>query len=208
MVKNKSIYFGFLFSCFSLSFQTSSAQDFLANQLKEWLTGSFDSEEQSLKDTSYFNIKLEIVPIWQGRTDASWFYVEQALAKDPAKPYRQRIYRVSRAENNIFESAVFMLEDPLRFAGHPEMVSKLPLDSIHKKEGCSVFLSWSIEENAFNGATRERACPSELRGASYASSEVKLKENMLLSWDRGFNEEGKQVWGAEKGGYIFLKKRK
>jgi hypothetical protein len=36
---------------------------------------------------------------------------------------------------------------------------------------------------------------------------VELSENMLLSWDRGFNTEGVQVWGAEKGGYRFVKKK-
>jgi hypothetical protein len=28
---------------------------------------------------------------------------------------------------------------------------------------------------------------------------------MILSWDRGFDANGNQVWGAEKGGYIFKK---
>ncbi|MBK7887481.1 MAG: hypothetical protein IPJ86_09325 [Bacteroidetes bacterium] len=37
---------------------------------------------------------------------------------------------------------------------------------------------------------------------------MKLKENMLPSWDRGFNDDGVQVWGAERGGYIFLKQKK
>jgi hypothetical protein len=26
----------------------------------------------------------------------------------------------------------------------------------------------------------------------------------IVSWDRGFDASGAQVWGAEKGGYIFL----
>lgn len=25
----------------------------------------------------------------------------------------------------------------------------------------------------------------------------------MLSWDRGWNDAGEQVWGAEKGGYHF-----
>jgi hypothetical protein len=29
----------------------------------------------------------------------------------------------------------------------------------------------------------------------------------MISWDRGYNDAGEQVWGAEKGGYIFLKTR-
>jgi hypothetical protein len=29
---------------------------------------------------------------------------------------------------------------------------------------------------------------------------------MMVSWDRGYNDEGEQVWGAEKGGYRFVKR--
>ena len=29
--------------------------------------------------------------------------------------------------------------------------------------------------------------------------------NKLVSWDRGWNAEHEQVWGSEKGGYIFDK---
>ena len=47
-----------------------------------------------------------------------------------------------------------------------------------------------------------------MRGASYASSIVTLTPKYLLSWDRGYNKEGEQVWGAEKGGYMFRKIKK
>ena len=30
-------------------------------------------------------------------------------------------------------------------------------------------------------------------------------DDRLLSWDRGFDAAGKQVWGAEKGPYEFLR---
>jgi len=185
-----------------------NAQDVLVNQLADWLSGSFNSKEQSMKDSSYYHIHLEIVRIWPERHDGVWLYVEQAMAENMEKPYRQRVYRVTQSDKNTFESAIYTFKDPVRFAGHPEMINKLPLDSIYKKEGCSVFLTWNIEENSFVGSTGVKTCPSDLRGASYATSEVKLKENMLLSWDRGFDEAGNQVWGAEKGGYIFLKQKK
>jgi hypothetical protein len=32
-----------------------------------------------------------------------------------------------------------------------------------------------------------------------------LQEDMMVSWDRGWNADDKQVWGAEKGGYEFVK---
>lgn len=205
---HRKLFLRFIFiSTFSFSSLNLVAQDVLMKQLTDWMTGSFSSEEQSIKDTSYYHINLEIVRIWPERKDAVWLYVEQAMAQKKDKPYRQRVYRVAQNDNNIFESAIYTLEDPLRFAGHPELVSKLTIDSLKKKDGCSVFLTWNIEENAYLGSTGEKSCPSDLRGASYATSVVKLKESMMLSWDRGFDEGGKQVWGAEKGGYIFLKRK-
>lgn len=182
------------------------AQD-RSEQLVSWMTGSFSSEEQSKSDTSYFDIRLEIVRIWPEKTGESWLYVEQAMASKKDKPYRQRVYRVRKTGDNVYESAIYMLADPLRFAGHPELVSALPMDSLQLKNGCAVLLNWEEKRGEFVGATGAKSCPSDLRGASYATSEVILSENMLLSWDRGFNAEGVQVWGAEKGGYRFMKKK-
>ncbi|MBK7852430.1 MAG: hypothetical protein IPJ66_15190 [Bacteroidetes bacterium] len=32
-----------------------------------------------------------------------------------------------------------------------------------------------------------------------------ITANELISWDRGYNDKDEQVWGAEKGGYHFIK---
>jgi hypothetical protein len=37
---------------------------------------------------------------------------------------------------------------------------------------------------------------------------VTIWPDRLISWDRGWNDKGQQVWGAEKGGYIFVKQRR
>ena len=49
------------------------------------------------------------------------------------------------------------------------------------------------------------ACASDLRGAAYATSEVTITPQFVLSWDRGFDNTGKQVWGATEGPYVFLR---
>ena len=62
-----------------------------------------------------------------------------------------------------------------------------------------------VSKNKFVGSTGEKTCPSELRGASYASSKATVLQNEIISWDQGFDKEGKQVWGATKAGYVFDK---
>ena len=63
--------------------------------LVEWMTGSFSSQAQAQADERYYDIRLEMVPIWTDRDDGRWLYVEQAAASALERPYRQRIYRVA-----------------------------------------------------------------------------------------------------------------
>ncbi len=75
---------------------------------------------------------------------------------------------------------------------------------IEVREGCGVFLK-QTQPGVFEGSTKEGACGSTMRGASYASSIVKISKGQVYSWDQGFDDKGNQVWGAVKGGYIFKK---
>ena len=174
--------------------------------LADWMTGSFNSYEQSVQDTDFYNIHLEMVRIWPERKDGYWLYVEQAASWALEKPYRQRVYHLTGAGGDLLESSVFLIEKPLRFAGcwnTPVPLEPLTPDSLVRKEGCSIFLE--LDGPVFRGNTRERDCPSDLRGASYATSEVVIERDRLTSWDRGFDDAGVQVWGAVKGPYIFEK---
>ena len=173
-------------------------------KLATWMEGSYSSQKQSLKDTSYFDIRLQIVGIWKQRTDGYWFYVEQAVAKNIDKPYRQRVYHLTEREKGVFESAVFTMKDPLRFTHHPDLVEFLLTDSLILREGCSVVLKKKGQKR-FKGSTDGNKCPSDRSGASYATSVVTVRKDGLHSWDQGFNESGVQVWGATKGGYDFRK---
>ncbi len=202
-MKSKITLIALLISVRLFSQQQALSNDLM--KLSEMMIGSFSSEAQSKSDTSYFDIRLQVYPIWKNRTDGIWLYVEQAMAKRIDKPYRQRVYRLNDLQPGGVESAVFTMKSPLRFAGKPEDVEKLTADSLSQREGCSVFLQRSGKK--FVGATKEKTCPSDLKNAAYASSEVTITRKMMLSWDRGYNADGKQVWGAEKGGYRFVKKK-
>ena len=59
--------------------------------------------------------------------------------------------------------------------------------------------------DGFEGSTNGKQCPSNLRGAAYATSVVTIRPDGMLSWDRGFDDKGQQVWGATKAGYQFKK---
>lgn len=175
------------------------------NKLVTMMEGSFSSEEQSKNDSDYYDIRLHMKRIWPEISSAYYLYVEQAVASAQEKPYRQRVYRITNTYEGRFESAVFTMKDPLRFAGEwkkENPLSELTPDSLTRREGCSVILTL-MNDDTYEGSTEGNNCESDLRGAKYATSEVMISKDGIISWDRGYDAEGRQVWGAEKGGYIF-----
>ena len=174
-------------------------------QLTAWMTGSFSSEAQSLEDEGFHHIVLHMARIWPDRTDGVWLYVEQAAASSADRPYRQRVYHVRRVGEDLFASSVFTFTDPLDHAGawqKESPLADLSVIDLEVREGCSIYLKQRTD-GMFEGSTLGRLCDSTLRGASWASSEVVIGPDGLVSWDRGWDDDGLQVWGAEKAGYRF-----
>ena len=181
------------------------------NDLVEMMCGSFSSADQAAADPdNFWDIRLEMVPIWTDRTDPSeghWMYVEQAAASSLDKPYRQRVYHVTQVEENLFESAVYTLPYPEVAIGAWKLDDPLAQwgpDDLEVRVGCSVFLARQ-EDGSYQGSTRDKECTSTLGDATYATSEIVIRADRIVSWDRGFNDQDKHVWGAEKSGYVFLK---
>ena len=178
-------------------------------ELKNRMEGAFTSELQAKSDSDYYNIHLHMVHIWQRSEDGYWLYVEQAIASALKKPYRQRIYHVYKQDDNTLVSKVFEINAPLRFAGayaNTDLLKGITKDSLIDRQGCSIFLHKDKDGN-FSGSTPGKECLSSLRGSTYATSQVVIHEDKLVSWDRGWDKEDKQVWGAEKGGYLFIKQK-
>jgi len=199
----------FLASYLALSAQTPPPDKDL-DRLVSYMVGSFSSTAQAAKDTNYYDIRLQMAPIWKGKSqDGYWLYVEQAMATRFEKPYRQRVYHVHRNGKGQLVSEVFEMRNPLRFAGQykeSNPLSALTPDSLIAREGCEIVLE--PKGTDFVGKTGDKTCTSTLRGASFATSEVTITPDALLSWDRGWDTNGKQVWGAESGGYQFIKEKK
>ena len=170
------------------------------------LTGEFSSAEQAKRDTSYFNIHLSMSRIWSDRSDGVWLYVEQAMDARRDKPYRQRVYQLTRGAEGDFVSEIYTIKNAADVIGLQNSAAKKSLltpNAIERKEGCAVHMR--PVNDAYEGGTVGSACPSDLRGASYATTVITLKQGELVSWDRGFDAKGNQVWGAVNGGYVFVK---
>lgn len=183
--------------------------------LADWMEGSFSSRQQSLEDPEFFDISLRMKRIWTDRADGPWLYVEQARADLPDKPYRQRVYRVSTdpAAPGEFRSDVYTLPEPVsRFTGAwtaqgpaaDAIAANSPSD-LRLLDGCTVVLRYDRAADEFTGGTVGRGCASTRQGAAYTTSQISLRRDLLTSWDRGFDADDRQVWGAVKSGYRFVR---
>jgi CpeT protein len=176
--------------------------------LKTYMLGSYSSAEQAAQDTNYFNIELEMVRIWLKETDGIWLYVEQATAKAKDKPYRQRIYHLEQQDDSTFISTVCNMDSMHLFKGAYKDVARFGAlrPSVAKPlEGCALVLHW--RNGHFVGSTHESDCKNAWGKATYATSEVDIGPDGMVSWDRGYDDTHAQVWGAENGGYRFVKKK-
>jgi hypothetical protein len=177
-----------------------------AAEVAALLSGSYSSQRQAQADPNFYDVRLFMQPIWPERSGEHWLYVEQAMASALDKPYRQRVYRIEAASDGGAISHVYTLPgDPLRFAGahlDPGLLSQFSAADLQERKGCAIHLRRQTR-GGYIGSTHASDCPSDLRGASYATSEVELSEHLLSSWDRGYDEQDTQVWGAVSGPYRF-----
>jgi hypothetical protein len=179
-------------------------------KLYAYMAGEFSSEAQATSDSTFFHVKLRMVPIWPKQKDGCWLYVEQAIATSEDKPYRQRVYHVFGHDDTTIVSQVYEIKNPLQYAGgwkDPSKLAPLAMDSLISRQGCGIYLH-KQPDGSFSGSTPGKQCLSSMRGATYATSEVTIYPDKVLSWDRGWDAHDIQVWGAVKAGYVFVKEKK
>jgi len=190
-----------------LTLSTHAQRTRAMEELAYTMAGSYTSAEQAKADTSYFEIELEMVRIWPKNRDGAWLYVEQAVADTKEKPYRQRVYHLKQVDDSTFTSAILTIRNGANWFGaytDPTRFATLSPDSLDALDGCTITLH--RRGGLYVGSTKERECPSTRNGAVYTTSEVVLTKDRMVSWDRGWDAAGKQAWGAELGGYVFIER--
>jgi len=173
-----------------------------------YMAGEFSSGAQATADSAFFHVMLRMAPIWKKSKDGYWLYVEQSIATAQDKPYRQRVYHLSLEDDTTIVSQVYEIKNPLQYTGAWKDQTKLEglsKDSLINRQGCGIYLHKQGCLSFFEGSTKDQQCLSAMRGAAYATSEVTIFPDKVLSWDRGWDAKGVQVWGAVKSGYVFVK---
>jgi hypothetical protein len=196
-----------LFPLFCLTNSSDELKKGDISTLADMMTGTFSSQNQAEMDSAFYSINLVMYPIWETSKKVKWLYVEQAVSSALDKPYRQRVYRLTKVKKGVFESKVYELANPSAFVQSwktPGLFETISPNSLVERAGCSVFLK-KESVDCYSGSTDGKNCLSSLRGAAYATSKVEVCPGAITSWDQGWDASDEQVWGADKAGYIFLR---
>lgn len=179
------------------------------------LSGVKWSREQASRDPdNYFNFRWLACPAADMVDGSKVLYFEQAFWRTPQKPFRQRFLMVKPCAKEMkcdVELSTYAIRDAEEYKNFcdrskdqrppPEEVigdiaehlTTVHLNRCERGKPC-----------LYEGSTPPDGFSNSWNGASYCTSELSvLKNNEIHTSDRGYDDDGNQVWGVKGGPYEF-----
>ncbi|XP_057970313.1 chromophore lyase CRL, chloroplastic [Malania oleifera] len=179
------------------------------------LSGEKFSRDQASRDPdNYFNLRMLTCPAAEMVDRSKVLYFEQAFWRTPQKPFRQRFFMVKPCPNEmkcdveLSSYAIRDVEEYKNFCDRGKDQRPLPEEVIGDiAEHLTTIYLKRCERGKnclYEGSTPPGGFPNSWNGASYCTSELAvLRNNEIHTWDRGYDDDGNQVWGVTKGPYAF-----
>ena len=170
------------------------------------MEGSFVSERQSEQNPDYYNITLNLAHIWEDR-EGLWVYAEYGLTNNNEHPYDQRVYRILESSGNTVTMESYELMEPEEYVGkwqEPRAFDAITESELSLRKGCEVI--FQKNGDTYLGKTDGKNCSPGLGNAIYAIHQLRISEDQIVNWARGFDASDNLVWGKSEGGYILDKK--
>ncbi|WP_119678443.1 chromophore lyase CpcT/CpeT [Indioceanicola profundi] len=190
-----------------LAFPLSALADD-AGALAKILTGNYSTERQASTDPARPAELLRITPIWTGRSDGPWMYVERADAAAANQPTRQEIWQLKfQPHKGGTEIRIHTLPDPEAVSGawrEPEKIRAVLPERLTRVEGCELLLQ-RRQEFAFSGGTPGMGCKPSYSDADYVLIQASIEPQGLRLAERGYDSSGRQISGPREEGLRFDK---
>ncbi|VXD12542.1 chromophore lyase CpcT/CpeT [Planktothrix paucivesiculata] len=213
MIKLSSVsILGLIFILSGCRTQTDPMQGHI-QQVTSYLTGIMETSAQAKAIPDAPSVRMTTCEVKLKNTDSSvqhskgvFLYQEQALTRNLSKPYRQRVLNILPSiDKNSIESVSFKPINSTNWIGLCQKPLSERLISVQEIENvnCSVFLK--PVGTQYIGETQPEGCVTNLKGAVKVTNRIKLDEKGMETQDRGFDAQGKQVWGAKNRPYQYQK---
>ena len=184
--------------------QVSAKNDL--SDISDWFKGNFSTSEQVAKDSTIADLHLKVSQFSLEEKPGVWAYLERSNSADLDHPYRQEVYHFTLSSLGLITLDIYKIKNQLKYVGACENESLLKLltfDKLEPKSNCSIVLNKS--DKIYIGTSAGKNCPSTLRNATYATTDMEITKVDFFIWERGYNSQGVQVWGSQTSGYIFKK---
>ncbi|XP_043723652.1 chromophore lyase CRL, chloroplastic-like [Telopea speciosissima] len=178
------------------------------------LSGEKFSRDQASRDPdNYFNLRMLTCPAAE-MDGSKVLYLEQAFWRTPQKPFRQRFSMVKpcpkemKCDVELSSYAIRDAEEYKNFCDRPKDQRPLPEEVIGDiAEHLTTIYLKRCERGKrclYEGSTPPGGFPNSWNGATYCTSELSvLKNGEIQTLDRGYEDDGNQVWGVKGGPYEF-----
>lgn len=199
-----------LFAAAALLTAAPAAAD-TAERFAAEAVGSWTSVEQSV-DPAYDWVESEVVRIWPEREDGVWLYQENAIigpspeakGREGAKaaPYFQVIVQLRDLGGGTVHSTTWRVADRAAVRGAWAGEGTAFGEEVLGDVACMGRMQ-RVGEGFWHGRGE---CPNAFRGGVKVDSRSVRAPGRHVNWDRGFDAEGRHIWGPAEGGYIFVRK--
>ncbi len=180
-------------------------------EVASYLTGVMDTSAQAAAHPGAPSVRMTacVVTVVNAqditqRSPSIFLYQEQAMTDNLKQPYRQRFLQISpSADGQKVESATFIPPKPkawTNFCKKPESERRVTVAEIGDYR-CSVFLERAGSQ--YIGQTAPEGCPVNYRGAVTVTNTVILDADSMDTMDRGYDQDGNQLWGAQTQPYQY-----
>ncbi|MBX2865636.1 MAG: chromophore lyase CpcT/CpeT [Leptolyngbyaceae cyanobacterium MAG.088] len=169
------------------------------------LSRTMDTTEQAQRNPRFVGVQMTTCPIQitaSDDPDSIYLYQEQALTERIESPYRQRFLQITlSADTTRVESRTFKPSTPDAWTGLCQQTN--PAVNANELGDLVCVVGLRLSPLGYVGSTPDDGCPVNLRGAVRLTNTIVLHQDGMDTWDRGFDSNGLQVWGAEAEPYQY-----
>ncbi|MEQ9186319.1 MAG: chromophore lyase CpcT/CpeT [Cryomorphaceae bacterium] len=194
----------FLLASFILPCKGQTLEEADLALLSESMIGTFTALPESNAEQAESHQHLTVTRIWKREAEV-WIYAEQSAGPSKDQLLRQQVFQLGQNGKNKFILTLFEVHNEAEWtkAGDkPKSINHLSPADLHLQAGCAIGLVYS--QGTFVGSTQDR-CISNRQGASLATTDIRISRDQTVIWERGWDEQGNQIWGPTARGITYIK---
>lgn len=183
----------------------------LLETFSRWFAGDFNNVTvKGFVDTSSYALNLHhlILNSWKSDDSTLWVYEEINFVNHDDQVFRQLVWSLKADSTGKIIANQYLLQKGWLFTGawkNADRLRQLSSEYLASSSFCQLVFT-RVNKFYFKGSSLKNGCPNHYKNAVFFSDVFNLTQLQLDFWDRGWDVNGKLVWGSPKEGIHFMRK--